>query len=218
MPATTNCEEAMNRHINDNTPRRNSFWRSMFCIAGMMFQKTQLFRFHALHNFHNAVKRARQRARQVPASVMMAECQFFQASPHSCNCTETRLQSKMFRMNLPCIHQFAMRFQAGITTKPVLPDTVDLKIQKSIDHLQFRKTILRRDGAVPDEQHVKGLKEFARRTIKRFSHTRQKEKLKQYVEEHFVIGDTFALGIPMSVLELISSGIREFSKKNHKIC
>jgi hypothetical protein len=73
--------------------------------------------------------------------------------------------------------------------------------------------VTRRDGAVPDEQHVKGLKKFARRTIKRFSHTREKEKLQQYVADHFVIDDTFALGIPMSVLEPISVGIKEFSRR-----
>jgi hypothetical protein len=85
----------------------------------------------------------------------------------------------------------------GITEKPILAETVDLKLKKSIDTLQLTKVVVRMDGPVPDEQQVKGLKEFARRTIKRFSHTREKEKLKQYVGEHFVIGDTFALRILM---------------------
>jgi hypothetical protein len=106
-----------------------------------------------------------------------------------------------------------VRFQAGIATKTVLSETVNLRLKKSIDHLRLTKMVMRRDGPVPDEQHVKGVKEFARRTIKRFSHASEKEKLQQYVAGHFAIGDAFALGIPMSVLELISSGIREFSKK-----
>jgi hypothetical protein len=74
--------------------------------------------------------------------------------------------------------------------------------------IQFRAI-----GPVPDEQHVKGLKEFARSTIKRFSHTREKEKHRRYVDGHFVIGDVFALGRPMSIPELISLGIKELSKK-----
>jgi hypothetical protein len=69
-----------------------------------------------------------------------------------------------------------MIFQAGIATKPALSETVDLRL-KNTDHLRLTKVVMRRDGAVPDEQHVKGLKEFGRRIIKRFSHTREKEKL-----------------------------------------
>jgi hypothetical protein len=88
-----------------------------------------------------------------------------------------------------------------------------LKLEKSTDHLQSTKAIVRSDGPVPDEQHVKGLKEFARKTIKRFLHTREKETLRRYVDDRFVIGNTFALGMPMSILEVISQGIEDFSGK-----
>jgi hypothetical protein len=87
--------------------------------------------------------------------------------------------------------------------KRVLSETVDLRLKKDIDHLRLTKVVMRRDGPIPDEQHVKGLNEFARRTNKRFSHTREKEKLQQCVAERFVIGDIFALGISIYVLELI---------------
>jgi hypothetical protein len=110
-----------------------------------------------------------------------------------------------------------MRFREGITQKSVLCETVDLKLKKSVDHLQLTKVIGRRDGPVPDKQYVKALKKFARGIIKSFSHTSDKEKLRRYVDNHFVIGDVFALGIPMSILELISLGINEFSKKDNKI-
>jgi hypothetical protein len=59
-----------------------------------------------------------------------------------------------------------MEFREGITEKPVLSETMDLKLTKSIDHLQLTKVVVRRDGPVPDEQYVKGLKEFAQRTVK----------------------------------------------------
>jgi hypothetical protein len=101
----------------------------------------------------------------------------------------------------------------GITEKPVLADTVNVKLRKSIDDLEVTKLIVTRDGHVPDEQHIKGLKEFARRTIKRFSHTKEKEKLMQYVENHFVIGETFGLRMPKSILALISREIQEISNK-----
>jgi hypothetical protein len=59
-----------------------------------------------------------------------------------------------------------MRFREGITGKPVLPKTVGLRLKKCIDHVHFRRVVMRRDGPVPDGQPVKGLKEFARRIIK----------------------------------------------------
>jgi hypothetical protein len=93
-----------------------------------------------------------------------------------------------------------MRFRKGITEKPILSETMDLKLKKSIDHLQLTNVVVRRNGPVPDEQHVKDLKEFTLRTVKRFSHTREKEKLRGYVDDHFVIGDAFALGMSMSIL------------------
>jgi hypothetical protein len=82
-------------------------------------------------------------------------------------------------MQIPCSHRFAIRFREGITGKPVLPETVGLKLKNSIDHLQLRRAVVRRDGPVPDEQHVKGLKKFSWRAIKRFSHAREKEELRQ---------------------------------------
>jgi hypothetical protein len=65
----------------------------------------------------------------------------------------------------------------GITEKPVMAEIVDLKLTKSVDNLQLTQVVVTRDRSVPDEQHIKGLKEFARRTIKRFSRTLEKEKL-----------------------------------------
>jgi hypothetical protein len=93
---------------------------------------------------------------------------------------------------------------------------VDLKLKKGIDHLQFPKMVVRRDGRVADEQYVKGLKEFALRTIKRFSHIRDREKLRRYMDDHFLTGDAFALGISMSTLELTSLEMNEFSKIRHE--
>jgi hypothetical protein len=88
-----------------------------------------------------------------------------------------------------------MMSREGITEKPVLAETVDLKLMKSVDHLQLTKVVVTRDGSVPHEQHVKGLKEFARRTIKRFYHAKEKEKLTKYVD---AIGKN---SIPATVVE-----------------
>jgi hypothetical protein len=46
----------------------------------------------------------------------------------------------------------------------------------------------------------------------RFSRSRNKEEIKRYVEENFVFGGEFALGLLISVLDMISSGIRHIKR------
>jgi hypothetical protein len=80
-PTTTYCEESANGHVNENTHRRNPFWHPMFLIAVMTHHKTQSFRTHALHNFHNTIKRSKRMARKVPKSLMRSKCEYFWTSP-----------------------------------------------------------------------------------------------------------------------------------------
>jgi hypothetical protein len=69
-----------------------------------------------------------------------------------------------------------------------------------------------RDAPVESLLHVIHLEDIAMRNIRRFSHSKKKEEIKQFVESHFVIGRGFVLGLPISVLDLISDGIRHFSQ------
>jgi hypothetical protein len=55
-------------------------------------------------------------------------------------------------------------------------------------------------------------KNHAVKQIKRFAHSKETVEIQAYVEQHFRIGDGFALGRPVSVLGLISDGITYFSK------
>jgi hypothetical protein len=67
---------------------------------------------------------------------------------------------------------------------------------------------------VPDESpaHITCLKELAIRNIKRFSHSKGKSAIQKYVDHNFKVDVGFALGLPISVLNLISEAIRSFSK------
>jgi hypothetical protein len=70
-----------------------------------------------------------------------------------------------------------------------------------------------RDPIALDQPGIMRLKDFSQKTIKGFSHAKDKEKINQYVDDHFAIRETFALGIPVSVFVLISRTIRGFSDK-----
>jgi hypothetical protein len=69
-----------------------------------------------------------------------------------------------------------------------------------------------RDAPVKLPLHMVHLKDVAMRNIGRFSRSKKKEEIKQFVESHFAIGREFALGLPISVLDLISDGIKHFSQ------
>jgi hypothetical protein len=51
------------------------------------------------------------------------------------------------------------------------------------------------------------IKNRAAGNIKRFSNSREKAAIVQYVEVNFALGDEFALGLPISTLGLISNWI-----------
>jgi hypothetical protein len=97
--------------------------------------------------------------------------------------------------------------------RQVLSDTAQLTLNASIDHLEVTRDITGRDAIAFEQQYATGLKSLEQRTIRRFSHAKDKEKIKGYVEQHFVISETFALRIPVSVLALMSARISEFSRK-----
>jgi hypothetical protein len=58
--------------------------------------------------------------------------------------------------------------------------------------------------------HLTGLKNLAIKNITRFSRSRNREEIKRYVEENFVFGSEFALGLSISVFDMVSSGTRHF--------
>jgi hypothetical protein len=51
------------------------------------------------------------------------------------------------------------------------------------------------------------------RTIKRFSHTKDKDKLAAFLSSNFRIERPCVLGIPISILKLISDGIAAMRAK-----
>jgi hypothetical protein len=62
------------------------------------------------------------------------------------------------------------------------------------------QTITGSEPVAVDEHPGIGLKDFAQKRMKRFSHAKDKEKINRYVDNHCAIGETFALAIPVSVL------------------
>jgi hypothetical protein len=56
------------------------------------------------------------------------------------------------------------------------------------------------------------LKDLAIGNIKRFSHSRSKSEIQKYVDQSFKVDEGLALGLPISVVNVISKGIMSFNQ------
>jgi hypothetical protein len=66
--------------------------------------------------------------------------------------------------------------QQGDSEKTSLSEAAQLALNASFDHLDFTQSVMERDAIALDEQHTRGLKPFAQKTSKRFSHAKTKRK------------------------------------------
>jgi hypothetical protein len=62
------------------------------------------------------------------------------------------------------------------------------------------------------EAHMKDVKDLATRNSKRFSGSRKEDEIRTYVDENLIMGAELVLGLPISVLDLISEGGQHFRK------
>jgi hypothetical protein len=66
---------------------------------------------------------------------------------------------------------------------------------------------LEREVSHESPAHIAYLKDLARQNTKRFSHSRSKTEIQKYVNQTFKVDEGFALGLPISILNLISEEI-----------
>jgi hypothetical protein len=208
MPPTTNALESTHGHLNEMTPRRNLFFKSLFRIAKMMIQKTFHYEQSLKQNFHSATRKAKQRCKRINEDQMKNEQAFYETGDSQCECGEMIHYSAMYRVSMPCSHLYFN----GIA-KPILPPELKLTIEKNYKSLVIEFKVIERETREIEDNNINYLKNLAVKNIKRFSNSTQKEEIIAYVQTNFHIGDTFVLGQPVSVYQLISAGISLLSSK-----
>jgi hypothetical protein len=205
MPTTTNSLESLHGHLNAKTPRRNGFWQSLFRIESAMCTKSTRLWTSVQHNFANEVRKSYTRSVKLDRSTMQQEVRWYHSTQSSCNCGETNHLSVVYRVPMPCSHQYFL----GIA-KPDVPQSFNLSFHETWQNCVLDLQHLERDA--PDEtmEHIEYVQNIAYRNIKRFSGSRKKEDIRRYVQQNLVLGEEFALGLPISVHQLISEGIYFF--------
>jgi hypothetical protein len=208
MPTTTNSLESTHGHLNAGTPRRNSFWSSLHRIISAILSKSANHWSCVEHNFADEVRGSFTRFSKTDPVVMQQEVNWYQTTTTSCRCGETIHLSRMYGVHMPCSHQYSLGAK-----KPSVPSALCLVFEYTWFESVLDCRPLERQPADQSPEHAAAVKDIAARNIKRFSGSRNKVEIRKYVEDNFVMSPDFALGLPISVLDLISGGIEHFRKK-----
>jgi hypothetical protein len=139
---------------------------------------------------------------------MKNEQAFYETGDSQCECGEMIHYSAIYRVSMPRGHLYFN----GIA-KQNLPPQHKLTIEKNYKSFVIEVKVIERETSEIEDNNNNYLKNLAVKNIKRFSHSKQKKEIIAYVQANFHIGDTFLLGQPVSVYQLISTGISLFSSK-----
>jgi hypothetical protein len=175
-----------------------------------MIRKTLSFRTALEDNFGVMIRVASRRTKHTDSQVLASDRIQYRTALDHCDCGKTCHLSAMYRTACPCGHQYSLGAE-----KPVVPD-LDLDLDEDAPDLNLLIHPLERPKVVAPSNPAK-LQAQAVRQTKRFSQCRKAMEIEAYVQNHFVIGDEFALGRPISVFRLSSDGIAHFSEGHEAI-
>jgi hypothetical protein len=114
MPSTSNSAESKNRPLNDKTTRTNSLWASFFLLSETMFRKLRPFCEILETGFQQALKKGVRCPQTVPCEQRRAEWENFGITANQRDCGETVLVSALYRVHIPCSHQFSIEVSCPI--------------------------------------------------------------------------------------------------------
>ena len=208
MPSTTNALESSHGHLNARIPRRNNYWSAMLRLVMYVMNKE--------NNFSEALQRNYQREKRVVmktfkenSSLIEQQIHYYNTTESKCECGETTLLSKMFRVNIACSHIYS------ITKKfEELPD-IELTMSKNINELEIEHVIIDLPEVFVDLELQNKIQNKATKTIRRFSHFKQEKLIRDDVSS-LKINDEFANGLPTSYHKVVSNGIQKFFVKKNK--
>lgn len=203
MPSTTNSIESQHGHLNEATPRNNMFYNSIFRL--IMFINTSIRQFNEKfqHNVQRLFRDIKKKMKNNPN--IGSECVFYDTTLDRCECGVTILYTSMYRCDIPCSHRLFL----GAVFPQI--EEIKLKLNKQFDELI--KDIIEDNEPREQIDHDR-IKEIIVKNIKKFSHSKSKEKIIQYVNENYVPKyDEFALGYPIEFFDVISKGSIFFTSK-----
>ena len=107
MPSTTNALESTHDHLNKKTPRRNNFYMSIYRIVTAIMLKSQRIEKSIHNNLIRTKKATLNYQRTIPESRFAAEMTSYVSTASSCSCSDNKLLSVIFGIDIPCPHRIA---------------------------------------------------------------------------------------------------------------
>jgi hypothetical protein len=80
------------------------------------------------------------------------------------------------------------------------------------DPHESKRLIIAKIVPKQNDEHTERMKVIAMTMANMKKHSKQREEIQEYIERHDRQATRFALGMPMSIFQLISNGIAKFSK------
>ncbi len=168
------------------------------------------------NNFANAFKTNYMREKRVidkkyrvNAMIMDKQKEFYHTNLVSCECGETKLISRMMRIEIPCSHIYSMKKKFE-----EIPENIKLVISKDDNGLYLNYEVTEIPDVFADSDITKKLQNKAVKTIRRFSHFKQDKVIQEEVSR-LQINEEFANGVPTSYHEFVAAGIsKHFIRKN----
>jgi hypothetical protein len=118
----------------------------------------------------------------------------------------------MYRMNLPCTHQYFLG-----ATPPLFSDESALVLGPGISDLSYDEKTAQHQVTTDAHEHISWLKKYAINNILRYSLMKRKEDVKPFVECEFTAQGPWILIIPQSIFQFISAGIEKFSQARREV-
>ena len=207
MPSTTNSLESCHGHLNQKTKRRKNFWSSLYDVSSSLLYKIHNFQKEIEHNFnYNKRKTFNHLNSILLGDRIKQEIAFYKTTVNNCQCSENKLLSSNFNLDIPCCHRIFLGYE--------YPDFPEIELNLNSEPSELIVDYVKIQSETRTQQYPSieiQDKNFAIDMIKRFGHIKEKdrEKIVQYVNDHYQIQDKeiFINGRPSSILTLIHNGI-----------
>lgn len=207
MPSTTNSLEATHGHLNKRTPRRNKFYTAFDRVCKNLDAKYLSINDRISHNFNYLKNKTKKKLSKTSTNTMNQLCAFYDTTEDKCLCSENKLESSNYDINIPCYHRLFKG--SAFPKKP----TINLELDLQFENLEIKTEIIQ-----SNETQVSELIDqinYATRTIMHFSHYKNEDEIRNFVQENTREEEScfFILNQKVSLIELIEEGIVYFKDK-----
>ena len=111
MPSTSNSLESTHGHLNRCLPRNNSFWRSLFRLYEELSIKFTTVNDRIKHNYSYLKSKTLRKLKTTRPQEMRRMISYYETTCEKCNCSENKLESSIYSVDIPCSHRLFMGTQ-----------------------------------------------------------------------------------------------------------